>query len=63
MLVSKGQVSSKILNVLFFLSSIVMSGLRGVTQISSGTEPPLGVVCPGRSLNTENVSVSRQPKM
>merc|ERR1711928_12209 len=49
---SRGTVSSNMLNLLFTLSQMVMSGLRLVTMISGGTVPPPGASCPSMSLNT-----------
>ena len=40
MFTSRGTVSSNMLNLLFTLSQMVMSGLRLVTMISGGTVPP-----------------------
>ena len=52
MFTSRGTVSSKMWNLLFTLSQIVMSGLRLVTVTSGGTVPPPGASCPSMSLNT-----------
>ena len=52
MFTSRGTVSSNMLNLLFTLSQMVMSGLRLVTIISGGTVPPPGASCPSMSLNT-----------
>ena len=60
---SSGQVSSKILNVLLFLSMIVISGLSGVMHTSTGIVPSVAVVWPAKSLNIWNFEVSRQVKI
>ena len=57
---SSGQVSSKMLKVLVFLSMMVISGLRGVMQTSTGIVPPVAVVWPTKSLNISNFDESMQ---
>ena len=47
---SSGQASSKMLKVLVFLSMMVISGLSGLMQTSSGIVPPVVVVWPVVSL-------------
>ena len=59
MFTSSGTVSSKMSNLLFVLSQMVISGLRLVTQTSGGTVPPPAVSCPSISLCTVNFVVSK----
>ena len=60
MLGSMGHVNSKILKVLLFTSSTVMSGLKGVIQTSNGIVPHPGAVNPSRSIKTLYLVMSRQ---